>query len=65
MPDASDPVVHELVNLLTVVVGRSHLALRTLPADHPARADVEEIRTAGERAAALLGPGGRDQGSKR
>ena len=61
------PVAHQLANLLTVVIGRSHVLLRTLPEDHPARADAEAIRVAGERAAKLLasdGEGGA-QGSKR
>ena len=80
MPDRSaEPesgtaaIAHELANLLTVVIGRAHLVLRTLPPDHPARADAEEIEAAAQRAAALSGrliarpveDAGGAQGSKR
>ena len=46
-------VAHDFNNLLTVVSLYSQLALNSLDATHPLRHDLEEIRKAGERAAAL------------
>ena len=46
-------VAHDLNNALTAVVGYTELALAELQDDHPARADVAEIRHAAERAAAV------------
>jgi two-component system, cell cycle sensor histidine kinase and response regulator CckA len=46
-------VAHDFNNLLTVILGFSHLVLGRLGPDHPLRAEVEQIRQAGERAAAL------------
>ncbi len=46
-------VAHDFNNLLTTVIGFSDLVLAGLPADSPIRADLEEIRRAGERAADL------------
>ena len=46
-------VAHDFNNLLAVIVGYSELALRELPAEHPQRKRIEEIRKAGERAAGL------------
>ena len=46
-------VAHDFNNLLTVILGYSDLVLDELEPEHPARADVEEMRRAGERAAAL------------
>jgi signal transduction histidine kinase/ActR/RegA family two-component response regulator len=46
-------IAHDFNNLLTVVVGYGDELLRTLPESDPARADVEEIRKAGERGARL------------
>src|SRR5262245_43272072 len=46
-------IAHDFNNLLTVVVGYGDELLRGLPPDAPARADVEEIRKAGERGARL------------
>ncbi|OWK43096.1 PAS domain-containing protein [Fimbriiglobus ruber] len=48
-------VAHDFNNLLTVINGNCDLALSTLPDDSPCRVLVEEIGTAGERAAALTG----------
>ena len=46
-------VAHDFNNLLTAILGYTELALQTLPDGGPERAHLEEIRKAGERAAAL------------
>ncbi len=46
-------VAHDFNNLLTVINGFSELALEALPADAAARPLVEQVRKAGDRAAAL------------
>lgn len=46
-------VAHDFNNLLTSIRGLSALALQELPADHPTRADLEEIGRAAQRAVAL------------
>jgi PAS domain S-box-containing protein len=46
-------VAHDFNNLLTVINGFSQLLLRNLNAGDPSRGNLEEIRKAGERAAAL------------
>ena len=46
-------VAHDFNNLLTVISGYAELLLDRLPEDSTLRRDVEEIRKAGERAAAL------------
>jgi PAS domain S-box-containing protein len=46
-------VAHDFNNLLTTILGYSHLILGHLEPDDPQRLEVEEIRKAGERAAAL------------
>jgi PAS domain S-box-containing protein len=43
-------VAHDLNNALTAIAGYTELALNALTGDHPARADVQEIRRAAERA---------------
>jgi PAS domain S-box-containing protein len=46
-------IAHDFNNLLTAISGYAHLVLDKLARNHRARADVEEIRDAGERAATL------------
>src|SRR5205085_771086 len=46
-------VAHDFNNLLTAINGYSDLTLRRLAAEDPLRRNVEEVRKAGERAAAL------------
>jgi two-component system, cell cycle sensor histidine kinase and response regulator CckA len=46
-------IAHDFNNLMTAVNGYSELALRSLEADNPVRSKIEEIKKAGERAAAL------------
>src|SRR5207247_6421319 len=46
-------VAHDFNNLLTAILGYCNLMLDDIPLDNPLRSDLEEIRLAGERAAAL------------
>ena len=46
-------VAHDFNNLLTAILGYCNLLLDELDANSPLRADLEEIRSAGDRAAAL------------
>ncbi|MBI5836219.1 MAG: MASE1 domain-containing protein [Candidatus Eisenbacteria bacterium] len=46
-------VAHDFNNLLTTILGHADLLRERLPADSPMRADAEQIRRSGERAAAL------------
>jgi PAS domain S-box-containing protein len=46
-------VAHDFNNLLTAINGFSDMALAALPAGSPARAHIEEVRNASERASAL------------
>jgi signal transduction histidine kinase len=46
-------IAHDFNNLMTAVTGYSELTLRALPPEHAVRPKVEEIKKAGERAAAL------------
>ncbi len=48
-------VAHDFNNLLTAIISYSDFLLKNLPVDDARRLDVEEIRKAGERAAALTG----------
>src|SRR4029077_336956 len=46
-------VAHDFKNLLTAILGYCNLMLDDMPPEDPQRADLDEIRAAGERAAAL------------
>ncbi len=46
-------IAHDLNNALTAIAGYAELALGEVEPDHPARADVEEIRKAAERAGSV------------
>ena len=46
-------VAHDFNNLIAAIRGCAELMLENLPMGHPSRVDAEEIRAAGERAAAL------------
>lgn len=46
-------IAHDFNNLLTAILGYSELVLADMPRDAAARADIEEIKKAGDRAAAL------------
>jgi two-component system cell cycle sensor histidine kinase/response regulator CckA len=46
-------IAHDFNNLLTVIVGYGDLVLNQLKTDDPVRRDIQEIRRAGESAAAL------------
>ncbi len=46
-------IAHDLNNALTAIAGYAELALGEVAADHAARADVEEIRRAAERAGSV------------
>ena len=46
--------VHDMKNLMGIVLGYSNLLLDEMAPDDPKRADLDEIRQAGESAVALL-----------
>ncbi len=46
-------IAHDINNALTAIAGYSELALAAVAPEHPARADVEEIRRATERAGSV------------
>jgi len=46
--------VHDMKNMLGIIIGYSNLLLDELPAGDVRRSDVDEIRKAGEGALALL-----------
>jgi signal transduction histidine kinase/CheY-like chemotaxis protein len=47
-------IAHDFNNLLSVIMGYTQLSLDELPADHPVRADLEDIARASERAHGLV-----------
>jgi PAS domain S-box-containing protein len=46
-------VAHDFNNLLSIIISNSSFALESMEPGHPSRDDIEEIRTAGARAATL------------
>jgi signal transduction histidine kinase len=46
--------VHDMKNMLGIIIGYSNLLLDEMPADDPRRSDVDEIRKAGDSALQLL-----------
>ena len=46
--------VHDMKNMLGIVIGYSNLLFDEIPAGDPKRDDIDEIRRAGESALALL-----------
>jgi signal transduction histidine kinase len=46
--------VHDMKNMLGIVIGYSNLLLEDLPPGDPRREDINEIRKAGESALSLL-----------
>src|SRR5437867_4780872 len=46
-------LAHDFNNLLTAILGHCDILLHRLPEEEPTRKGIEEIRTAGERAAGL------------
>ncbi|OFW16206.1 MAG: hypothetical protein A3F70_08895 [Acidobacteria bacterium RIFCSPLOWO2_12_FULL_67_14] len=48
------PLIHEFKNHLSVIIGFCDLLLRDLPEGDPKRADILEMRRAGQAAIALL-----------
>jgi signal transduction histidine kinase len=54
--------VHDLKNMLGIVIGYSNLLLDELPEQDARRTDVDEIRKAGEAALALVERWDKDRG---
>ena len=52
--NADSKFVHDMKNLIGIVIGFSNLLLDELPPDDPKRPDLAEILNAGESAIALL-----------
>ena len=52
--NADRKFVHDMKNMLGIIIGYSNLLLDDMAADDPRRADVDEIRKAGEVALSLL-----------
>lgn len=48
-------IAHDFNNLLTAIIGYSQISLARLHSQDPMRKDIEEVETAGQRAAALTG----------
>ena len=52
--NADRKFVHDMKNLIGIIIGYSNLLLDEMPAGDPKRSDLDEIRKAGEGAVALL-----------
>ena len=52
--NAERKFVHDMKNMLGIVIGYSNLLLDEMPEDDLRRGDVDEIRKAGDKALALL-----------
>jgi two-component system, cell cycle sensor histidine kinase and response regulator CckA len=52
--DADRKFVHDMKNLLGIIIGYSNLLLDEMPPDDPKRSDLAEIRNAGDSAIVLL-----------
>jgi hypothetical protein len=52
--DADRKFVHDMKNLLGIIIGYSNLLLDEMPSEDPKRSDLAEMRTAGESAIVLL-----------
>jgi signal transduction histidine kinase len=52
--DADRKFVHDMKNMMGIILGYSNLVLDEMAADDPRRPDIDEIRKAGESAIALL-----------
>jgi signal transduction histidine kinase len=52
--NADRKFVHDMKNMLGIVIGYSSLLLEEISADDPRRGDIDEIRKAGESAVTLL-----------
>ena len=46
--------MHDMKNMMGIILGYSNLVLDEMAADDPRRPDIDEIRKAGESAVALL-----------
>lgn len=52
--NADRKFVHDMKNMLGIIIGYSNLLLDEMPSGDPKRADVEEIRKAGDKALTIL-----------
>ena len=52
--EPDNPVLHQLKNHLSIIVGFCDLLLGDLPQDDPKRVDIQEMRKAGQAALDLL-----------
>jgi signal transduction histidine kinase len=52
--NADRKFVHDMKNLIGIIIGYSNLILDEMPPDDPKRSDLTEIRNAGESAIVLL-----------
>lgn len=52
--NADRKFVHDMKNLIGIIIGYSNLLLDEMPTDDPKRPELDEIRKASESAVALL-----------